>query len=175
MKRFANARSYGAAAVAVVAVAFVQLVVFEGATPASNADPIAPHSASAPPARTAAPDRLDLSRLSREGTGTREEHLFSVRGAPAPGPSAESVVRRVSAPETAIARRAPPLPFRFLGRMTDGAVTTAYLVYRGEHLMAKAGEDIDGLYRLEKIDDANLVFIFLPLAESQTLPTGVLP
>jgi hypothetical protein len=67
---------------------------------------------------------------------------------------------------------APPLPFIFMGRISDGDRLTVFLVKDGRVYMASAGEVIDGAYKLEKIEARQLTLRYLPLDTVQTLAAG---
>jgi hypothetical protein len=64
---------------------------------------------------------------------------------------------------------APPLPFRYVGKMLDGDKLAVFLLNGNESLAVAAGERI-GEYRVEKITDAEIVFTYLPLKTKQSLP-----
>ena len=64
---------------------------------------------------------------------------------------------------------APPLPFRYVGKMLDGDKLAVFLVNGNESLAVATGERI-GEYRVEKITDAEIVFTYLPLKTKQSLP-----
>lgn len=67
---------------------------------------------------------------------------------------------------------APPLPFRFLGRLDDEATVKVFL-QRGEQVYAVAvGDVIDRQYRVERIDAAQLTLVYLPLQQRQSLLLG---
>jgi hypothetical protein len=69
---------------------------------------------------------------------------------------------------------APPLPFTFAGRYTDGDKITVYLMEGGQMHRVRQGETVNGNYRLDKIEQASISFTYLPLGTTQSLPTGVL-
>lgn len=63
---------------------------------------------------------------------------------------------------------APPLPFRYFGRLTENGKTEVF-VMRGDDLLAiSAGQKI-GEYRVDQIADASISFTYLPLKMKQTL------
>lgn len=67
---------------------------------------------------------------------------------------------------------APPLPFRFMGRLDDGATVKVFL-RNGERVYAAAvGDVLDGQYKVARIDPRELTLVYLPLAQPQTLPLG---
>ena len=67
---------------------------------------------------------------------------------------------------------APPLPFRYLGQMTDEGRVTLFLSVNERNIAVRAGETIDDQYRIESIDNGVAVFTYLPLKHRQTLPVG---
>ena len=68
---------------------------------------------------------------------------------------------------------APPLPFKYLGQLTEeGETAQVFLEYAGRQIHPRAGETINGTYRIEAITDVNIQFVYLPLDEAQTLNTG---
>ena len=72
------------------------------------------------------------------------------------------------------APRAPPLPFRFFGRMVDNGTTVVFLNRQDDVYAVKAGDTIDGVYRVEGISGSEVVLTYLPLKQRQTLPIGTL-
>lgn len=67
---------------------------------------------------------------------------------------------------------APPLPFKYLGRMDEGEASVLLLSFQGEDVMARAGDTLGGRYRVEEIAEASIRFTYLPLNEPQTLNIG---
>jgi hypothetical protein len=64
---------------------------------------------------------------------------------------------------------APPLPFRYVGAIDDGGTRRALLM-EGEQLRVVAGGDeIDGRYRVERVGEAGIDFLYLPLKQRQSL------
>ena len=63
----------------------------------------------------------------------------------------------------------PPLPYRFLGKLTDQGDVIVYLG-RGEQThIAKVGEVIESIYKVVKITDQSLELEHLPTGEKQYL------
>lgn len=68
---------------------------------------------------------------------------------------------------------APPLPFKYLGQITEeGETPQVFLEYAGRQIHPRMGETINGTYRIEAITDVNIQFVYLPLNEAQILTTG---
>ena len=75
-----------------------------------------------------------------------------------------------------MAPSAPPLPFTYLGRYTDGNDKTVYFVTRDDRVYdVRPGEVIDAIYSVESIENGQLVFLYKPLNTRQALPLGDAP
>lgn len=68
--------------------------------------------------------------------------------------------------------RAPRLPFKFMGQLVEDGSVRVFLSDQERHLIVKSGEVVNGVYKIERIDDRQIVFVYLPLKERQILPTG---
>lgn len=67
------------------------------------------------------------------------------------------------------APQAPPLPFRYVGRLTQNGKAEVLLM-RGALLYSVAeGDEIDGEYRVERITGAAIQFTYLPSRMKQNL------
>lgn len=91
-----------------------------------------------------------------------EENPFAPRGWTAPPPSPPQTQARTVAPVILVEATAPsgpaPLPFRFLGRMSDGDDRVIYLG-QGEQLVpARQGDVLDGHYKVVFIDAGQMEF-----------------
>jgi len=64
---------------------------------------------------------------------------------------------------------APPLPFRYLGKMLDEGKLAVFLARGEESLSVHAGQTI-GEYRVDKVTENEVVFTYLPLKTKQSLP-----
>jgi hypothetical protein len=74
--------------------------------------------------------------------------------------------------------QAPPLPFKYLGRLEESPERTVWYLLQGERLIVKAsGEPIDSSYRIDGAEAGQLRFTYLPLGQQQTLtlPIGAPP
>ncbi|MBI2319911.1 MAG: hypothetical protein HYU75_23665 [Betaproteobacteria bacterium] len=67
---------------------------------------------------------------------------------------------------------APPLPFSYGGRYTEGDKVFIFLNEGTQVHTARQGETVKGSYRIDRIGDAEITFTYLPLGEQQSLPTG---
>ena len=113
-------------------------------------------------AQPAAPvQSLDLSRLERPAPGTP----------PAADPFAPKSFAPAQASQQAAQAKpeAPPLPFRYLGKLIEDGKLSVFLANGEESLSAVAGQRI-GEYRVDKVTESEIQFTYLPLKTKQSLP-----
>ena len=67
---------------------------------------------------------------------------------------------------------APPLPFRYQGRMTEEGATTVFLAQGDRILVARAGDLLNNQYRVESVTTRAVNFMYEPLKQRQTLTLG---
>ncbi len=79
---------------------------------------------------------------------------------------------KATATESETRPTAPPLPFKFLGRMVEGDRIAVLLSFKGKDVSVSTGDDIDSNYRVDEITADEIRFIYLPLREIQTLNIG---
>jgi len=75
-------------------------------------------------------------------------------------------------PPSPVAPKAPPLPFKVLGRIIDDADPVVFLGNQDRNLVAREGTKLDNNYLVERIENKQMVFVYLPLKERQTLSLG---
>jgi hypothetical protein len=144
---------------------------------AASPAPAEPHDRAEPQPSVSAPAVVndpDLAR-ARERLQSRERPE-PIRDAFAPRSWAPAQVEPPPAPAQAAppppAPVAPPLPFRYLGQLSEQGRTVVFLA-RGEAPVAgSVGEVLDGTYRIERIADTAVEFTYLPLNERQVLQVG---
>lgn len=68
--------------------------------------------------------------------------------------------------------QAPALPFRYLGHWQEAGQTTYYLARGTAPLSVRAGQVLDGVWRLEPVAGGLLNFTYLPLNQTRSLRTG---
>jgi hypothetical protein len=117
-------------------------------------------------ARPATESARENSRIGRIGRETRP-----------PQDSVADIFERqsweVAAPvQAAPPPVAPPLPFAYIGKVVEDGQETVFLTRQDRSYAVKAGETIDGTYRVEKIAPSSVTFTFLPLRQRQQLATG---
>jgi hypothetical protein len=67
--------------------------------------------------------------------------------------------------------KAPPLPFKYLGKVMQEGEVMAFLGHGARTHLARAG-DILADYRIEDITSAGMTLVYLPLNEKQRLTFG---
>lgn len=69
--------------------------------------------------------------------------------------------------------QAPPLPFRFIGKISDREAETAFMLRYGEQvLVVRVGDEVDSTYRVDNFRNGQLEFEYLPLQTKQLLFVG---
>ena len=109
----------------------------------------------------AAEPEINLEKLHRVAANLPQKDPFARRSfAPAPQAAAAALPAVPGA---------PPLPFRYFGKLTEKGKTEVF-VMRGQDLISIApGQNIDGDYRVERITEAAIGFTYLPLNSNQSL------
>ncbi len=70
------------------------------------------------------------------------------------------------------APQAPALPFSYMGRWQEAGQTTYYLARGALPVSVRAGQVLDGVWRLEPVTGGLLNFTYLPLDQTRSLRTG---
>jgi hypothetical protein len=112
------------------------------------------------PAQAAASDGIDLAKLERPALQASHADPFARRSFAVP-----TQVVSVEAAKPA----APPLPFRYIGRLIEGGKTETFVMRGDEPISIAAGQQIDAEYRVDAITDSSIRFTYLPLRLKQSL------
>lgn len=133
-------------------------------------------------ARTAAAatDKTDL-RLRTDRLDARQQALAAKdASARAPQPQAnpfDSVSWRPAAPPAAPPPpppkpKAPPFPYTYVGGLLDNNVRTAFFEKSERVVALKAGDTVDGVFRVDQMTDKQMQLTYLPLEQPITVPLG---
>ena len=114
----------------------------------------------APRAARAADDGIDLDKLKRGAASVPQKDPFKSISEPKPQPAAAVQVQEKPS--------APPLPFRYFGRLTENGKTEVFVML-GEELLSIASGQQHGDYRVEQVSASQISFTYLPLKTRQTL------
>lgn len=71
--------------------------------------------------------------------------------------------------------KAPPLPFKYLGQLREGQSVALFLERGGLTHVVRAGDTVDGNYRLDSVTPTRATFTYLPLEETQHLTLRTRP
>lgn len=91
-------------------------------------------------------------------------------GPPPPAPAPKPPPAPVGPPLPPPRPQAPPFPYQWIGRLDDGAgPPQALLAGALRTIAARAGDTIDGSWRIDKVDAAAVQLTWLPGPTAQTL------
>jgi hypothetical protein len=130
--------------------------------------PSAPRASLTPVASEALPALTPRTLLYPPDAGAHPRDLFTARTWKAPATQ--------SLPPAAPAEPvAPTLPYTFIGKKLDAGQWEVYLARGEQSFVARPGQTIEGMYRVEKIAPPLLTLTYLPLGQAQTLQIGDMP
>lgn len=124
--------------------------------------PATPKPAPAPAVASARPAPEPAIRLAQANVDLFPEQTWYVPPPPPPPPP------YVPPPPP----QAPALPYAYMGRWLEGGETTWYLVRGTLPVSVRAGQVLDGVWRLETVRAGMLDFTYLPLNQTRSLRTG---
>ncbi|MBJ7311480.1 hypothetical protein ACFOLJ_22425 [Rugamonas sp. CCM 8940] len=137
--------------------------------------PVAGRAAPAPAPRVATTLPSNVATFAEasepEPADVPDGDPFAPRGWQAPPPPAP-VAYSAPAPVATLDLTPPgppPLPFRFVGRMSDGAELLVYLARGEQAYAARPGEVLDGTYKVAAIGPAQIEFEHIPTGAKQSL------
>ncbi|MDA8260871.1 MAG: hypothetical protein M0Z99_35425 [Betaproteobacteria bacterium] len=134
----------------------------EVAEPVTRANPPAPAVIGMTPTRAPAKSQEAAPRLALSRANLFPEQTWYVAPPPPPPPP------YVPPPPP----QAPALPFSYMGRWQDAGQTTYYLARGTLPVSVRAGQVLDGVWRLEPVTGGQLNFTYLPLDQTRSLRTG---
>ena len=67
---------------------------------------------------------------------------------------------------------APPFPYTYVGGLLDNNVRTAFFEKSERVVALKAGDTVDGVYRVDQMTDKQMQLTYLPLEQRLTVPLG---
>ena len=124
-----------------------------------------PTIAQAPPAR--APAAPESPAAPAEPPDIFALRTWEEAELPTASPSAEE------APVAAAPPEAPPLPFRYLGKVEEpGQTPVVFLVRDNLVLAVRPGDTIDRAYRVVRLNKDKVLFLYRPLKIEQALSMG---
>ena len=109
---------------------------------------------------------LNIDKLTRPKIESPNEDPFVAKLPPPPPPP------KPIPPPPPPAPVAPELPFAFMGRMVENDRTTLFLTRQNESYTVKVNDVLVHEYRVDKIDNDQVIFTYLPLNIQQTMYIG---
>jgi hypothetical protein len=131
------------------------------------------------PARTAASAERSVALKAERTSESARKYRVDVPAIFAP--TDWSPPRRVAAApiakptEQPVEPQIPPVPFRVLGRFVENGVPGMFVQLNDRTLVARAGDFIGDLYRVESVSDRTMTVVYLPLKVTQTVNAGAAP
>ena len=122
-----------------------------------------------PRAETSAVPDLELDKLERRAHTKPDGDPF---GAKSWEEMARAEARKNAPPPQPAKPQAPPLPFVYMGKLVDDGETTVFLTKDNRNYILRQGDTVDGVYRVDKIDERAVSLTYLPLKIKQTLALG---
>ena len=118
---------------------------------------------------TEEPPAFELSALRRPGRAREPHDAFESKSWYVPPPPPPPAPPRVETPLPPPPPSAPPLPFSFLGQYQEDDRQVILLMKGERMLLVKAGEIVEGTYRVEGVQGKLLTLVYIPLGIRQTL------
>jgi hypothetical protein len=120
---------------------------------------------------------LDLEKLQRGPQQEPESDPFGTRDfRPPPPPKPKNAAGALPTvalpPPPPPPPQAPPLPFIYMGRLSEDQSTTVFLTAGDRNLVVKPGDVIDNTYKVEQVTDSAVVLTYMPMNQRQTLAIG---
>ena len=109
---------------------------------------------------------LALEKLHQRASGaeTKIDDVFQSKSWYVPPPPPKAGPPPPPAP--------PPLPFSYMGKLQEEGRLTVFLTKQDRNYAVKAGDTLDGAYRVDSVEAQRVVFTYLPLNMQQTLSIG---
>lgn len=139
-------------------------------TPPEAASPAAPVATPRPPVPSGETggSPAEAAPAAADAPPAGPIDIFAVRTWEPPAPPPE-----VAADLPPPAPQAPPIPFRFIGKLEERGKPVVYFLSEGEQiLVVSPGDLIKGNYRVGKIEGGELHFLYRPMNLKQSIPVG---
>jgi hypothetical protein len=131
-------------------------------TPPAGTTVVAAPKGQASPAPAAA--LPDLNLPARGGLTESKSPMFDTRSWVPPPPKIVPQKAPPPPPPTA-----PPLPYKFVGRMLQDGQLYVFLAKGDSVSTVKQGDTLDGVYRVEAVTETEVALNYTPLGQKQTL------
>lgn len=125
--------------------------------------------------RTFSGRRFVLSKTFSERGGAAAPRMVKAAAREVAHDALQVPLTLPTTPEPPVAVTAPPLPFTYFGRLETGDEVHVFLRQGERDLSIKAGDQIDEIYRVERIDANSIVFTYIPSQTQQILSVSGAP
>jgi hypothetical protein len=167
---------WGALAATLLAVVWVEDESEQDIAETAEAIEPARHSKSGARVDRLTSESLPIEQLGKRKFNAEADDIFTITTwepqrstANATAPGFVSQQLKASAPPPVPAPVAPPLQFKYLGRITEGQETHIFLSQADKNHVAKVGGRIEDQYRIDRIMEDSIELTYLPLGIRQTL------
>jgi len=109
---------------------------------------------------------LNIDKLSRQKLGQAHGDPFVAKFPPPP-----KQLPKAPPPPPPVPM-APPFPYAFMGRMVENDSTTLFLTKQNQSYSVKLNTVLENVYRVDKIDNDQAIFTYLPLNTQQVMYIG---
>ena len=168
---------WGALAATLLAVVWVEDEYEQDAETAEAIEPTR-HSRSGARVDKLISESLPIEQLGKRKFSAEADDIFTITtweskrstaNGTASGLISQQLKASASPPPPAPTPVAPPLQFKYLGRITEGQETHIFLGQADKNHVAKVGARIEDQYRIDRIMDDSIELTYLPLGIRQTL------
>lgn len=146
--------------------ALAQPVAGERRATAPQARPSAAASAAEPLVAT------NWAAVERQAWKLPENGYFAAWAPPPPPPAPKQVA---APPQPPAAPVAPPFPYQLIGRLVEGEQALALLAGPQRSLAVKAGDVVDGQWRVDQVNERGLSLTWLPAKLLHTISFKPMP
>jgi hypothetical protein len=131
----------------------------------------APRPSEPPQYQLATSEELEVEKLLRSKRTEPIVDVFANKVLPLSVPAPVPIQAATPEPAAPAPPSAPPaLPFRFVGKFVENGVMRLLLANGDKEHDIKGGETLEGTYRVDSVSEESVLFTYLPLNVSQTLP-----
>lgn len=104
--------------------------------------------------------------VKREAWTVPDNAYFAAWAPPPPPPAPKQVAAPPAPPAAPVA---PAFPYQLIGRLVEGDQATALLAGSSRSLAVKAGDVVDGQWRVDQVTERGLNLTWLPAKLNQTI------
>jgi hypothetical protein len=111
-----------------------------------------------------------LLLLGVHAAAAAQQRVTGKQCEPLPAATFMPVRLALQAPAQPSAPSAPPLPFRYIGKLVQDGRAEIWLMRGERHFSVAPGDSLGRDYRVEQVTDTEVLITYLPLNVQQSLP-----